>query len=236
MTKKILITVFLSCALSLTFTNPAIAKDKKVELKTNKDKTSYIVGRNLVSSLGPVKDEIDIDLVMEGIKDSLNGKESRVTGEEAQVLMQELAQNVQQKVIKQQKEISTKNAEESEAFLAANKEKEGVKTTESGLQYLVLTEGDGPTPTAASRVKVHYSGTLIDGTEFDSSYKRGQPAVFPVGAVIKGWTEALQMMKVGSKYKLFIPSNLAYGKQGAGAIVGPNAVLIFEVELLGIEE
>ncbi|MCA9399815.1 MAG: FKBP-type peptidyl-prolyl cis-trans isomerase, partial [Candidatus Omnitrophica bacterium] len=160
----------------------------------------------------------------------------RVTGEEAQVLMQELAQNVQQKVIKQQKEISTKNAEESEAFLAANKEKEGVKTTESGLQYLVLSEGDGPTPTAASRVKVHYSGTLIDGTEFDSSYKRGQPAVFPVGAVIKGWTEALQMMKVGSKYKLFIPSNLAYGKQGAGAIVGPNAVLIFEVELLGIEE
>lgn len=129
-----------------------------------------------------------------------------------------------------------KNLKEEEEFLKKNKDAEGVKTTASGLQYLVLKEGDGEIPTATDQVKVHYKGTLLNGSEFDNSYTRGQPAVFPVNRVIAGWIEALQLMKVGSKYKLFIPSRLGYGEMGAGREIGPNSMLIFEVELLGIEK
>jgi FKBP-type peptidyl-prolyl cis-trans isomerase len=135
-----------------------------------------------------------------------------------------------------QNEVSEKNTQEGAQFLKENKEAKGVTTTSSGLQYIVEKEGDGAIPTANDKVKVHYSGTLLDGTEFDSSVKRGQPAVFGVTQVIKGWTEVLQLMKVGAKYKVFIPADLAYGPQGSGQVIGPNAVLIFEVELLGIEK
>ena len=132
--------------------------------------------------------------------------------------------------------LAEKNMEEGEKFLSENKKKKGIVTTKSGLQYIVLSEGNGARPKATDKVKVHYKGTLIDGTEFDSSYKRGEPAVFQVKGVIPGWTEALQLMKVGSKYNLFIPSNLAYGQRGAGSKIGPNVTLIFEVELLSIEK
>ncbi|MDD5772373.1 MAG: FKBP-type peptidyl-prolyl cis-trans isomerase [bacterium] len=137
---------------------------------------------------------------------------------------------------KKRAEDAQKNLKEEEEFLKKNKDAEGVKTTATGLQYLVLKEGEGEIPTATDEVKVNYKGTLIDGTEFDNSYKRGQPAVFPVNRVIAGWTEALQMMKAGSKYKLFIPSKLGYGNLGAGRDIGPNQMLIFEVELLGVEK
>ena len=133
------------------------------------------------------------------------------------------------------KELGEKNRKEGEAFLAENKKKKGVITTESGLQYMVLEKGDGPKPKATDTVSVNYRGTLIDGTEFDSSYKRGKPVTFPVKGVIAGWTEALLLMNVGSKYKLFVPPNLGYGGRGAGRLIGPEATLIFEVELLGIE-
>jgi FKBP-type peptidyl-prolyl cis-trans isomerase FklB len=133
------------------------------------------------------------------------------------------------------KQLAEKNKKEGEAFLAANKTKEGIKTLPSGLQYKVIKEGTGKTPTAEDTVVTNYRGTLTDGTEFDSSYKRGQPATFPVKGVIPGWTEALQLMKEGSKWELFIPSNLAYGEQGAGGVIGPNAALIFEIELISVK-
>jgi FKBP-type peptidyl-prolyl cis-trans isomerase FklB len=133
------------------------------------------------------------------------------------------------------KVVGEKNVKEGETFLAANKKKEGVVTLPSGLQYKILKTGDGPKPTKDQTVKCHYRGTLIDGTEFDSSYKRGEPTEFPVGQVIKGWTEALQLMPVGSKWQLFIPSDLAYGPNGAGQMIGPNVTLIFDIELISIK-
>ena len=136
----------------------------------------------------------------------------------------------------EQKKLAEKNAKEGEAFFAENKKKEGIVTLPSGLQYKVIKEGDGPTPKATDTVSVNYKGTFIDGTEFDSSYKRNQPATFKVKGVIPGWVEALQLMKVGSKWQIFIPASLAYGDKGAGNVIGPNATLIFEVELLSIDE
>ncbi|MBW2412326.1 MAG: FKBP-type peptidyl-prolyl cis-trans isomerase, partial [Deltaproteobacteria bacterium] len=151
-------------------------------------------------------------------------------------IKQEFSRQVQESRQTQMAALSEKNRADGEAFLAANKNKEGVVTTASGLQYKVLKKGDGPKPQNNDRVSVHYRGTLLDGTEFDSSYKRGKPATFQVNGVIRGWTEALQLMNVGSKYQLFIPSDLAYGTRGAGRKIGPNSTLIFDVELLGIEE
>jgi FKBP-type peptidyl-prolyl cis-trans isomerase FklB len=150
--------------------------------------------------------------------------------------IQALANEVRSAQEAKAKEAGAGNRKEGDAFLAANKAKEGVKTTADGLQYKVLTEGNGPKPTANDTVTVNYRGTLLNGKEFDSSYKRGQPASFPVGGVIKGWTEALQLMPVGSKYQLFIPPDLAYGDRGAGGDIGPGETLIFEVELLSIGE
>jgi FKBP-type peptidyl-prolyl cis-trans isomerase FklB len=142
----------------------------------------------------------------------------------------------QKEVMAKQAEVAKKNKAEGEAFLAENKKKEGVKTTPSGLQYKVIKPGKGKKPKSSDTVTVNYRGTLIDGTEFDSSYKRGQPATFQVSGVIPGWTEALQLMEEGAKWQLFIPSNLAYGERGAGGVIGPNATLIFEVELISIQE
>ena len=209
-------------------------------LSTRKEKFSYALGMNIGNGLGAnlKKQSVEVDwsLVAQGMKDAAAGSKTRLTTEEAKAVLAE----VQSEVGKQQQEkmqaAGAKNKTEGEAFLAANKSKEGVVTLPSGLQYKILTAGTGPKPTAADTVNCNYRGTLTNGTEFDSSYKRGQPATFPVSGVIKGWTEALQLMPVGSKWQLFVPANLAYAERGAGAEIGPNATLIFEVELISIQD
>jgi FKBP-type peptidyl-prolyl cis-trans isomerase FklB len=209
-------------------------------LTTRKQKFSYALGMNIGSGLGAnlKKQSVDVDstLVSQGLKDAMSGAKTRLTQEEAQAVLKEVQTEVQKEQQAKMKEAADKNKTEGEAFLAANKSKDGVVTLPSGLQYKILTAGTGPKPTASDSVKCNYRGTLINGSEFDSSYKRGQPATFAVGQVIKGWTEALQLMPVGSKWQLFVPASLAYGERGAGAEIGPNATLIFEVELLSIEE
>jgi len=209
-------------------------------LTTRKQKFSYALGMNIGSGLGAnlKKQSVEVDstLVSQGLKDAMSGGKTRLTQEEAQAVLKEVQTEVQKEQQAKMKETADKNKTEGEAFLAANKSKDGVVTLPSGLQYKILTAGTGPKPTASDSVKCNYRGTLINGTEFDSSYKRGQPATFAVGQVIKAWTEALELMPVGSKWQLFVPSSLAYGERGAGAEIGPNATLIFEVELLSIEE
>ena len=201
-------------------------------LKTRKEKFSYALGMNIGDNLANLKKqsmEFDPNLVAQGLKDILAGGKTRLTVQEAQAVLKE----VQQAKIQ---EMAAKNKSEGEKFLATNKAKEGVVALPSGLQYKIVNAGSGPKPTAADTVVCNYRGTLIDGTEFDSSYKRGQPATFPVGGVIKGWTEALQLMPVGSKWQLYIPGDLAYGEQGMprGGIE-PNSTLIFDVELISIQ-
>jgi len=180
--------------------------------------------------------EVDWNLLAQGMKDAAAGSKTRLTQEEAQAVLNEVQTEIKKQQQEKAQQAAAANKTEGEAFLAANKSKDGVVTLPSGLQYKILTAGTGPKPTASDSVKCNYKGTLIDGKEFDSSYKRGQPATFAVGQVIKGWTEALQLMPVGSKWQLFVPSSLAYGERGAGAEIGPGATLIFEVELLSIEE
>ncbi len=210
------------------------------ELKTRKEKFSYALGMNIGNGLGAnLKKqavEVDPNLVAEGLKDSMGGSKTRLTEEEAKTVLTDMQNEVRKEQQEKMKEAGEKNKSEGEKFLADNKGKEGVVTLPSGLQYKILTEGKGPKPAASDTVVCNYKGTLIDGTEFDSSYKRGQPATFPVSGVIKGWTEALQLMPVGSKWQLFIPSSLAYGERGAGAEIGPDATLIFEVELISIQD
>lgn len=209
-------------------------------LTTRKQKFSYALGMNIGTGLGAnlKKQAVEADpaLVSQGVKDALSGSKTRMTQEEAQAVLNEVQTEITKQQQEKKQEATTKNKTEGEAFLAANKGKEGVVTLPDGLQYKILTAGTGPQPTASDSVVCNYRGTLINGTEFDSSYKRGQPATFGVGQVIKGWTEALQLMPVGSKWQLFIPGSLAYGERGAGADIGPNATLIFEVELLSIQE
>src|SRR6266853_6922103 len=208
-------------------------------LTTRKQKFSYALGMNIGSGLGAnlKKQSVDVDstLVSQGLKDAMSGGKTRLTQEEAQGVLKEVQTEVQKQQQEKMKEAADKNKTEGEAFLTANKSKDGVVTSPSGLQYKILTAGTGPKPTASDTVVCNYRGTLISGTEFDSSYKRGQPASFPVNGVIKGWTEALQLMTVGSKWQLFVPSELGYGDRGAGADIGPGATLIFEVELLSIQ-
>jgi FKBP-type peptidyl-prolyl cis-trans isomerase FklB len=170
--------------------------------------------------------------VLAGLKDALSGKQPALSEKEMQETMEAWSKQMEDK----QKAVGEKNVADGVKFLAENKSKSGVKTTASGLQYKVIKEGSGAQPKVTDTVTVHYRGTLINGTEFDSSYKRGQPASFPVNGVIKGWTEALQLMKAGSKYQLFIPSSLAYGERAAGADIAPNSTLIFEVELLDVKQ
>lgn len=203
------------------------------ELTTDRDRNSYMIGMNFGNQLKNIEDQVDLDVVMSGLQDAFGGNDTKLTNEEAQQISNDfrakLQEIQQQKVAAMGEENSTKGA----AFLVENKDKDGVKSTESGMQYQVIREGNGPKPTANDRVKVHYLGTLIDGTKFDSSYDREAPAEFPLNGVIKGWTEGLQLMGVGSKYKLFIPGELAYGPEGSGPIP-PNSTLVFEVELLEI--
>jgi FKBP-type peptidyl-prolyl cis-trans isomerase len=208
-------------------------------LTTRKDKFSYALGMNIGNGykqgLEKQSVEFNADLIAQGVKDALSGAKTRLTDDEAKAVLTEVQTEVNKERQEKMKEASDKNKAEGEAFLAANKSKEGVVTLPSGLQYKILTAGIGPKPTASDQVNCNYRGTLLDGTEFDSSYKRGKPATFGVGQVIKGWTEALQLMPIGSKWQLFIPSSLAYGERGGpGGAIGPNEALIFEVELLSI--
>ena len=209
---------------------------ENIELKDQKDKVSYGIGINIGKNLKRQSVEVNPDILLQGIKDALSGGKTLMTDQEVNETMMNFQKDMMAKQQARTKELGEKNKKDGDAFLAENKKKEGVITLPSGLQYKVIKEGDGKIPTANDTVTVNYRGTLIDGTEFDSSYKRGQPATFPVKGVIPGFSEALQLMKVGSKWQLFIPSNLAYGERGAGNEIGPNATLIFELELLSIKE
>ena len=206
-----------------------------LELKTDKDKASYAIGMNIGQNLHKQAAELDSAIVQRGIKDSLAGGKMLLTDEEAKAALATLQAEMRKKQEEQMQQAAETNKKEGDAFLAANKTKEGVVTLPSGLQYKILTAGTGPKPSATDSVVCNYKGTLLNGTEFDSSYKRGQPATFPVNGVIKGWTEALQLMPVGSKWQLFIPSDLAYGMRGPGGGIGPNSTLVFEVELISIK-
>jgi FKBP-type peptidyl-prolyl cis-trans isomerase len=207
-------------------------------LKTQKEKASYAIGMNIGKGLKEnlSKDSVDIsqEILLRGMKDALAGNKPLLTDEETQATLTALQNDVRKHQQEMHEAEAAKNSKAGEAYLEANKSKTGVVTLPSGLQYKVLTPGNGPKPTAADVVVCNYKGTLIDGTEFDSSYKRGKPATFPVGQVIKGWTEALQLMPVGSKWELTIPPSLGYGDRGAGPI-GPNQTLLFEVELMSIQ-
>jgi len=211
------------------------ARSGATALTTKKQKQSYAIGANF--GLGLKQQPIDVDpaIVAQGVKDALSGGKLALSNEEAGAVLKELQADLQKKQEVMMSQMSDTNKKEGAAFLAANKSKEGVVTTASGLQYKVEKQGTGPKPTAGDTVVCNYRGTLINGKEFDSSYKRGQPASFPVSGVIRGWTEALQLMPVGSKWELYVPSELAYGERGAGADIGPGSTLIFEVELLSIQ-
>ena len=219
------------CSLIVLGGCTATANEK---LETTKDKASYIIGVQLGTQMAQTKDDIDLDKVMLGLKESFDGKEPRIQKEEMMKVMQEFGQAMQVKQQAKMTEAGAKNAKEGEAYLAENKKKDGIVTLPSGLQYKVLTTGKGKSPKASDTVVTHYRGSLLDGKVFDSSYERGEPLSIPVHGVIPGWTEALQLMKAGDKWQLFIPSALAYGENGQGPI-GPNSVLLFDIELLEIK-
>ena len=198
-------------------------------LRSNREQVGYAIGMDLGNSIKPLEDEIDLDAMVRGIRDNLAGREPKLNDEQVMQVMQGLAARMQAK----QASEAQARLEEEQKILAGNAEKENVQTTASGLQYEVLTPGNGPTPAAGDRVRVHYEGRLLDGTVFDSSIERGEPVEFSVGEIIPGWQEGLQLMQQGAKYRLWIPSNLGYGEQGAGPIP-PNAALQFDVELLEV--
>jgi FKBP-type peptidyl-prolyl cis-trans isomerase FklB len=197
-------------------------------------KVSYGIGANIGSRFGDDL-PLDVDAFSAGVRDAIAGGELKMSDEEIMSTLQAYQQKQMAERQVESQALAETNRKEAEAFLAENASAEGVVVTDSGLQYKVLAEGDGASPSESDTVEVHYEGTLLDGSVFDSSYQRGETVSFPVNGVIEGWTEALQMMKVGSKWKLFIPSDLAYGPGGAGQMIGPNAALVFEVELLGIK-
>src|SRR5689334_13019724 len=209
---------------------PLSAQEKSAPLKDQKDKVSYSIGVNIGMNLSRQKVPINADALSAGVRDGIAGKPQMTDAE-----MKETMTAFEKDMMEKQKEAGEKNAVDGTKYLEENKKKEGVKTTPSGLQYKSLKEGTGPQPKATDTVTVNYRGTLIDGTEFDSSYKRGEPATFPLNGVIKGWTEGLQLMKKGSKYQFFIPSTLAYGERSPGAGIPANSTLIFEVELLDVK-
>ncbi|MGC2185217.1 MAG: FKBP-type peptidyl-prolyl cis-trans isomerase [Terriglobales bacterium] len=214
---------------------PAAKTQPAPALTTQKDKFSYALGMNLGTSLHKQSVPVDPNLLLRGLRDALAGGKTALTEDQARAALMEVQNEVRKKQQEQMQAAGEANKKEGDAFLAANKAKEGVVTLPSGLQYKILTQGTGPKPTATDSVVCNYRGTLINGTEFDSSYKRGEPATFPVTGVIKGWTEALQLMTVGSKWQLFVPSELAYGERSPAPEIGPDSTLIFEVELLSIQ-
>ena len=215
--------------------SPAADGQNTSTLKTQKDKVSYALGMNLGLNLHRQSVEVDPALLLQGLQDGMAGGKTQLSEDQARAALTELQSDLRKKQQEKMQAVGDANRKQGDAFLAENKGKEGVVTLSSGLQYKILSAGTGPKPTTSDSVVCNYRGTLVNGTEFDSSYKRGQPATFPVSGVIKGWTEALQLMPVGSKWQLFVPSELAYGERGTGADIGPYAVLIFEVELLSIQ-
>jgi|SRR5579864_934008 len=214
---------------------PAGRTQAPLTLKTPKEKTSYAMGMNFGTGLRKQSIDIDPAILARGLRDAFSNGKTLLTEDQARAILTQLQTDIRKKQQELARQLGDTNKKEGMAFLEANKTKDGVVTLPSGLQYKVLQEGTGPKPTATDKVVCNYRGTLLDNTEFDSSYKRGQPATFPVTGVIKGWTEALQLMPVGSKWQLFVPAELAYGDRGAGGQIPPNATLIFEVELLSIQ-
>ncbi len=208
---------------------------KKAALKTQQQKASYGIGMDIGKNFKDSFPDVDVDALVRGFKDALAGAKPAIDEKELASVMTAFQQEMMKKRGEKTAALSEKNKKEGEAFLAENKKKDGVITLPSGLQYKVVKEVTGPKPTPKDTIECNYRGTLVNGKEFDSSYKRGTPAKFVLGQVIPGWIEGLQLMSVGSKYEFYIPSNLAYGERGAGADIGPNAALIFEVELLGIK-
>jgi FKBP-type peptidyl-prolyl cis-trans isomerase len=207
---------------------------KAPDLNTFEQKISYVFGREIGQSFQEAPTKVDLDAFMRGIQDAMNKRPSLISAEEEEKAKMEFSAKMQEEQSKRMAAVAEKNLKDEETFLAKNKSEQGVVTTASGLQYQVVQEGTGDALKETDRVKVHYRGTLIDGTEFDSSYSRNEAAVFEVGGVIPGWTEGLQLMKVGGKYRLWVPSKLAYGARGAGRAIGPNTLLIFEVEPLEV--
>jgi FKBP-type peptidyl-prolyl cis-trans isomerase FklB len=222
-------------AIVMTALPALVCAQEAPALKTEKDRLSYAMGMDLGAQLKSVSVDIDAAVFAEGLKAGLAGAKTALTPDEAKAVITELQKSLATRQAAAAKVAGEKNRTEGEAFLAANKAKPGVVTLPSGLQYKILTAGAGKTAAATDTVVCQYRGTLIDGREFDSSYRRGEPASFPVNKVIKGFSESLQLMPVGSKWQVFIPSNLAYAERGAGADIGPNATLIFEIELVAIK-
>lgn len=225
-----------AAAISIIFLAGTVYAAENIVLKNKKDKESYAIGLDIGKNFKSQSIDIDPDVLAKGVKDVLSGNKALMTDEEVQDVMTNFRKEMTAKQTARAQEAGEKNKKEGEAFLAGNKKKDGVVTLPSGLQYKITKDGSGAKPKATDTVTVNYRGTLIDGTEFDSSYKRGQPASFKVTGVIPGWTEALQLMKTGSKWQLFIPSSLAYGERGAGRDITPNATLIFDVELMSIQD
>ena len=222
---------FAIIAIVFSFTVAVFGEEKPPQLKDTKDKASYSFGLNFGMNFKRQNVDVNTDAFIAGFKDAISGRKPLLTDDEVRETMVAFQKEMQEK----QTVAAKNNLAEGEKFLAENKTKRDVKTTASGLQYKVIKEGTGPQPKTTDTVTVNYRGTTIGGAEFDSSYKRGEPATFPVTGVIKGWTEALTMMKVGSKYQLFIPANLAYGERGHPPVIGGNQTLIFEVELMEIK-
>jgi FKBP-type peptidyl-prolyl cis-trans isomerase FklB len=212
---------------------PALAEESP--FKTQQDKVSYAMGMEMGMSFRQQGIEVNVAMLMKGLQDVISGSAPLLAEADLRTTLTQFQVHLRQKQVDAMKMYAERNQVEGETFLAENKNKEGVVTLPSGLQYRVITMGAGKKPTATDKVECNYRGALIDGTEFDSSYRRGQPATFQVSGVMRGWTEALQLMPVGSKWQLFIPSDLAYGASGVPPLIGPNATLVFEVELLAIK-
>jgi FKBP-type peptidyl-prolyl cis-trans isomerase FklB len=216
-------------------TPPAAQSQDASPFKSQTEKISYAIGMNLARSLSNNSVEVDIGALEQGLKDALAGGKTLLTVPELQAILAQVQADIRKRQQEKMQQLAETNKKEGEAFLNANKSKDGVVVLPSGLQYKILQQGTGPKPTASDTVTCNYRGTLLDGTEFDSSYKHGAPATFAVGRIIKGWIEALQLMPTGSKWQIFIPSDLAYGERGSGPTIGPNATLIYEVELLSVQ-
>jgi FKBP-type peptidyl-prolyl cis-trans isomerase FklB len=212
-----------------------VVAEETQTLKTEKEKLSYSIGMEIGSNLKRQAIDVEVDLLLKGLRDGFSGGKTLLSPEEVRNVLTTFQKEMMAKQKEEARVLGEKNKKEGEAFLAENKKKPGVVTLPSGLQYKVIKAGTGKKPKATDTVKTHYRGTLLDGTEFDSSYRRGGPATFPVKGVIPGWTEALQLMEEGAKWQLFIPPHLAYGERGAGPVIGPNATLIFEVELISVQ-
>lgn len=229
--KRVIVLAIVACSAALSAQEAAAPAAPS----TDKEKLSYALGMNLARQFKGQAVDVDPTAFTRGFRDALAGAKTALTEDEARAVMMAFEKEMRSKQAAMMAEAAEKNRKEGETFLAANKSKEGVVTLPSGLQYKIVKAGTGPKPTLDDTVVCHYKGTLINGTEFDSSYRRNEPAKFPVKGVIRGWTEALQLMPVGSTWQLFVPSTLAYGERGAGAVIGPNQTLIFEVELLSIQ-